>query len=71
MIDLEATFESMSDDELLEYQQTATRLRLDANAAGRRAQDELDARAAARAERRAEEDARLGAVTKPPTQRVF
>lgn len=71
MVDLDANVVTMDLEELLEYQQAATRLRLAANEAGRRAQGELDRRAAQRAEERAAEDERLGAVRKPPAQQVF
>ncbi len=70
-MDLDRNLGQMTDGELLEYQQEVTRSRLAALEAGRAVQAELDDRAARRAERRAEEDARLGAVTKPSTQHMF
>lgn len=71
MVDLNAPLPDLSDEDLVAYQQEVTRLRLDALDAGRRAQAELDVRAARRAARRAAEDEALGAVRKPPTQQVF
>lgn len=70
-MDLDADLEAMTVEDLLAYQQEATRLRLAANDAGRRAQAEIDRRSEERARQRAAEDAKFGAVAKPPAQQVF
>lgn len=70
-MDLDADLEAMGIEDLLAYQQEVTRLRLAALDAGRRAQAEIDRRAADRAAARAAEDEQFGAVRKPATQHLF
>jgi len=69
--DLEADLSGMNIEELLDHQQALTRLRLTINDRARRTQELIDQRAEEVRQRRAEEDARFGQVTKPPTQEIF